>query len=74
MLVNAKLEVSVRTEITTSYIHADDITIVWQDMFVGDELVQRILTGWYYGSSDIELTAQYADMPLIAQYHNILHV
>lgn len=68
MKVNAKLEVIVRTEIDTSYIPGDDITIVWQIMFVGDELIQRTLAGWYYGEADPAVTAQYANLPLTAQY------
>jgi hypothetical protein len=68
MKVNAKLEVIVRTEVDTSYIPGDDITVVWQLMFVGDELVQRSLVGWYYGEADPAITPQYASLPLTAQY------
>lgn len=56
------------TEIHTSYIHEEDTTIVWQDMYVNGEYVQRALIGWYCGEPDERITRDYANMPLIGQY------
>ena len=65
--------VKIYTDIETSYIPSDDITIVWQDMYkytdgVGDELIQRNLVGWYCGEPDFNTTASYANAPLTANY------
>ena len=68
MKCNARTEVIVRTEIHTSYIPTDDVTVIWQNLIVGDECVQRALIGWYCGEEDPATTAQYAHMPLIGQY------
>lgn len=56
------------TEVTTSYIPGDDITIIWQDMFLNGEHVQRSLIGWHYGeTSEVEIK-EYGNMPLTAQF------
>lgn len=68
MYCNVKSEVIVRAEVYTSYVPAEDVTIVWQILLVGDECAQRALVGWYCGEEDPELTKQYANMPLIGQY------
>lgn len=68
MYCNVKSEVIVRAEVYTSYVPAEDVTIVWQTLFVGDECVQRALIGWYCGEEDPVITKQYANMPLIGQY------
>ena len=60
------------TEIYTSYIPNEDITIVWQCMYQTDgktiECIQRALVGWYCGEPDDRVTPDYANMPLIGQY------
>lgn len=68
MFVNQLAQVIVRTEFHTSYVPADDVTIVWQNLLVGDELVQRQLVGWYCGEPDPAVTKQYTNMPLTAQF------
>ena len=65
--------VKIYTDIETSYIPDEDITIVWQDMYKyteneGDELIQRNLIGWYCGEPDRNITAMYNTAPLTANY------
>ena len=64
-------DVKIYTEIETSYIPSDDITIVWQNMYKyvegeGDELIQRNLVGWYHGEPDDNTTPHYSNAPLTA--------
>lgn len=61
-------EYTTRTMTCTTYLAEDDITVVWQLLFLNDEPVQRALTGWYYGRPDEKLTKEYSKMPLIAQF------
>lgn len=68
MLCNARTEVTVRAEFHTTYVPSEDVTIVWQTLFVGGECVQRALVGWYCGESDPLATSLYNNMPLIGQY------
>ena len=61
------------TEIETSYIHGDGVTIVWQNMYkyiegIGDELIQRNLVGWYHGEPDDNTTPHYSNAPLTANF------
>ena len=61
------------TEINTSYIPEEDITIIWQDMYKyiegeGDEHIQRALSGWYHGRPAENTTAYYGNNPLISNY------
>lgn len=61
------------TEIRTSYIPDEDITIVWQDMYKyadghGDELIQTTIVGWYCGEPDEKTTKSYSCSNLIGQY------
>jgi len=58
----------VTTEITTCYIHEEDITIVWQLLYVGEVLVQRTLVGWYHGSPDEHGTEMFSRLGVMAQY------
>lgn len=58
----------VTAEITTNYIPDEDITIVWQLMYVGDENIQRTLVGWYHGEPDEESTKQFSHLNVMAQY------
>lgn len=68
MMCNVRSEVIVRAEIHTTYVHDEDVTIVWQNLIVGDECIQRALIGWYCGEPDLETTKQYSNMPLIGQF------
>ena len=45
----------ITTEITTNYIPGEDITIVWQLLYVDDENIQRTTVGWYHGEPDESL-------------------
>lgn len=58
----------VKTEVYTSYVPGDDITIIWQDLSVDGECVQHALIGWYCGEPDPSATKNYSNMPLIGQY------
>ena len=58
-----------RYETYTSYIPAEDITVVWQDMWYKDECIQRSLIGFYYGEPDNKTTPDYSNMPLTAQFY-----
>lgn len=56
------------TEITTNYIPEEDITIIWQHMYLDNEPVQRSLIGWHFGeTSEVEIK-EYGNMPLTAQF------
>ena len=58
----------ITTELFTSYIYEEDITIIWQSLLVDGECVQRALVGWYCGEPDEKSTAFYSNMPTIGQY------
>ena len=68
MNINVNANVTVSAEFHTTYILDEDVTIIWQNLMVGKECVQRALVGWYCGEPDPVATAQYANMPLIGQY------
>lgn len=59
---------SIRYDVDTSYIPDKDITVIWQDMYVDNELVQRTLAGFYYGEPDDGSTERFSNMPLNAQF------
>lgn len=56
------------TEIYTTYVEGYDRTIVWQEMYLGDEHLQTAIVGWYYGKPSDEATKRYSDSSIIAQY------
>lgn len=60
------------TDIHTSYIHNEDITVVWQCMYITDgkttDCIQRALVGWYCGEPDDHATATYGNSNLIGNY------
>lgn len=70
MSVAATIEttIDVHTELHTNYIHEEDVTIVWQYVFVGEECIQRTLVGWYHGSPDERSTEQFSRLGVMAQY------
>lgn len=59
---------NVRTEVTTNYLPAEDMTIVWKNLYVCDELVQRALVGFYCGEPDEKATYNYSFSSTIAEY------
>lgn len=56
------------TETVTSYIPGDDITIVWQKLYLNGVCIQRSITGWYYGEPNEECTHEYRYSTLNAQF------
>lgn len=65
--------VKIFTDINTSYIPDEDITIIWQDMYKHvegepEEHIQRALVGWYHGKSEDKYTAYYTQSTLNANY------
>lgn len=63
----------VKTEFHTSYIPNEDITIIWQDMYVLShgkviDHIQRECVGWHYGEPCPEDDKHYSNMPLTAQF------
>ena len=58
----------VKTEVYTTYIEGYDRTIVWQELLVGELVVQTAILGWYYGEPDDAATKQYSNSSVIAQY------
>lgn len=60
--------IHIYTEITTSYIPGDDITIIWQDMYKTDDekvtRIQRLVVGWYYGEPNDNSTAFFSQANL----------
>lgn len=63
-----RVDVDVRVEFYTTYIHEEDVTIVWQTLIVAGECIQKALVGWYCGEPDEKSTAFYSNMPTIGQY------
>lgn len=55
-------------EIYPTYIPHEDITVVWQDVFLEGNCIQRSLVGFYYGEPDEKATADFSNMPLTAQF------
>lgn len=60
--------VEVRTELHVTYILAEDATVVWQYLFVGEECIQRTIVGWYHGEPDECGTKQFSHLGVMAQY------
>ena len=58
----------VTTEITTNYITGEDITIVWQLLYVDDENIQRTIVGWYHGEPDERSTKDFSHLNVMGQY------
>ena len=59
---------NVKIEVQVSYIPGEDITIVWNDLIIGAECVQRSLVGWYHGEPDAATTEKYGNSSLNANY------
>lgn len=58
----------ITTEITTNYIPGEDITIVWQLLYVDGENIQRTLVGWYHGEPDENATKDFSHLTVMGQY------
>lgn len=58
----------VRDEYRTTYIPSEDVTIVWQELYLDDEPLQTSLVGFYYGEPDEQSTKDFSNMPLTAQF------
>jgi len=58
----------VRLKTETSYLPSDDITLVWNDLYVYDECIQWSLAGWHYGETDPETTEKFSYNPTIANF------
>ncbi len=59
---------TIRTEITTDYIPGEDITIVWQHLYNGDEHFQRTIVGWYHGEPEEGSTKAFSHLGVMGQY------
>ena len=70
MPVTATIEtiVDIRTELYATYVPCEDVTVVWQHMYVGEEFIQRIIVGWYCGEPDAESTEQFSHLSIMGQY------
>ena len=64
------LDVDVNIELTLdiSYIPNEDITIVWQFMYIGNRVAQRTIVGWYHGEPNSEDTKRYANGNITSYY------
>lgn len=58
----------VRTELYATYIQVEDITVVWQHMYVGGEFIQRLIVGWYCGEPNERDTEQFSHLGILGQY------
>lgn len=58
----------ITTEITTNYIPEEDITIVWQLLYVDGENIQRTIVGWYHGETNEESTETFSRLGVMGQY------
>ena len=61
-------EVPIKTELEVDYLPNRDVTILWQNLYVGDDIVQTCIVGFYHGCPDDRATAAFNMQPLIAQY------
>lgn len=59
---------SLRSEVYTTYMRSEDITVVWQNVWFENECMQRSLVGFYYGEPDERATKDFSTMPLTAQF------
>lgn len=64
----ADVTVDVTTELTVNYIREEDLTIVWQLMYISEELIQRTLVGWYHGMPNDRDTKSFSHLNVMAQY------
>lgn len=55
-------------EYRTVYLHSEDITLVFQDLYLNGQQIQCTLTGFYYGEPDDKATEDFSVMPLTAQF------
>ena len=62
--------IAVSTEITTTYLPSEDVTVIWQHVYICRDTLQRAIIGWYYGEPNDAIVQQYSNMPLIAQFYN----
>ena len=62
--------IAVSTEITTTYLPSEDVTVIWQHVYICRETLQRAIIGWYYGEPNDAIVQRYSNMPLIAQFYN----
>lgn len=58
----------IRYEFYATYIPSEDITVVWQNLYVKEDCIQRSLVSFYYGEPDDATTKSYSQMPLTAQF------
>lgn len=58
----------ITTEINTNYIPGEDITIVWQLLYVDGENIQRTIVGWYCGEPDEKSTETFSHLGVMGQY------
>lgn len=59
---------TIKSEITTDYIPGEDITIVWQHLYNGDEHFQRTIVGWYHGEPEEGSTKAFSHLGVMGQY------
>jgi hypothetical protein len=59
---------SIHEEIYTTYVHDEDITVIWQNVYYCGDLLQKSLIGFYYGQPDERNTKDFSDMPHTAQF------
>lgn len=52
----------------TSYIPEQDKTVIWQHLYIKDELFQTILIGWYFGEPDEKTTKDFSYHANVAQF------
>lgn len=58
----------VTTEIVTNYIPNEDITVVWQLLYIDGENIQRTTVGWYHGEPDEKSTKDFSHLGVMGQY------
>lgn len=58
----------VRTEVATSYLPSEDVTVIWKYMYIDDECLTRTIVGFYHGEPDDKATEMFSSQPLTAEY------
>jgi hypothetical protein len=55
--------------IRVTYIPSEDVTIIWRDLYVGDNIAETSIVGWYHGEPHDDATATFSSNSLTARYH-----
>lgn len=58
----------ITTEITTTYLPSEDVTVIWKHAYIYDECISRTIVGFYYGEPDEKSTETFSFQSLTAEF------